>query len=56
MLRLVPRKFISGAGFRAVEEQDLLLGHVLGLWTPRNLLGQLAGVVDESPAARRPQK
>jgi hypothetical protein len=25
VLRLVPRRFISGAGFRAVEEQDFLL-------------------------------
>ena len=28
VLRLVPRRFISGAGFRAVEEQDFLLGQV----------------------------
>ena len=26
VLRLVPRRFISGAGFRAVEEQDFMLG------------------------------
>ena len=28
VLRLVPRRFISGAGFRAVEDQDFLLGQV----------------------------
>jgi len=28
VLRLVPRRFISGAGFRAVEEQDFLLGQM----------------------------
>ena len=28
VLRLVPRMCISGAGFRAVEEQDFLLGQV----------------------------
>ena len=28
VLRLVPRICISGAGFRAVEEQDFMLGQV----------------------------
>ena len=28
VLRLVPGSYISGAGFRAVEEQDLLLAQV----------------------------
>ena len=28
VLRLVPGSYISGAGFRAVEEQDFMLGQV----------------------------
>ena len=30
VLRLVPRRSISGAGFRAVEEQDFLLDALVG--------------------------